>query len=91
MKKAFILCGALLLLTACKKEEKEIESTTVTETVSDTVVREVAPPPPAEIEPESDGTSISIGSDGVSVDSKDGKKKTTVNVSKDNADVEINN
>ncbi|MFT6749116.1 MAG: hypothetical protein ACJAQ1_001046, partial [Flavobacterium sp.] len=36
-----------------------------------------------------DGTSVSIGSDGVSVENQNGQNKVDVNVTKDEANVEI--
>jgi hypothetical protein len=95
MKKATLLFGALSLmaLVSCKKEEKEVD---VDAPAADTtiVVHETAPAPVTTdtvvVKPEeSDGTSVKINSDGLDINSKDGTKKTSVNVSKDNAGVEI--
>lgn len=91
MKNALLTFALILALASCKKEEKEVTieggaDTTVVvnqtvpapETVTDTVIVE-----------DKDGTSVNISSDGVNVDSKDGTNKTSVNVTKDGAGVEI--
>ena len=49
----------------------------------------VAPPPPPPIKEESDGTSISVGSDGVEVSTKDGDKKTVIDVKDGKGKIEI--
>lgn len=51
------------------------------------------PPPPVPEEPKSEdekeGTSVSIGKEGVDVSTKDGNKKTTVKVSGEDSKIEI--
>ena len=49
----------------------------------------VAPPPPPPTKEESDGTSISVGSDGVEVSTKDGDKKTVIDVKDGKGKIEI--
>lgn len=85
MKKITLLLGvmSLLIFSSCKKTEPETETTH-----TDTIIVETpaeAPPTPAE----ADGTSVKVGSDGVSYDSKDGKTKTTVEVKNGEAAIEI--
>lgn len=50
-----------------------------------------APPVPSEpkAEDEKDGTSVSVGKDGLDVSTKDGDKKTTVKVSGEDSKIEI--
>ncbi|HLA56489.1 MAG TPA: hypothetical protein VK623_10335 [Flavobacterium sp.] len=94
MKKTTLLLGAMAMIAfaSCKKETT---STDVVAPATDTtvVIHDVAPAPPADTvtvkTEESDGTSVSVDANGVDVKSKDGTKKTTVNVSKDNAGVEV--
>ena len=93
MKKVALVFGAaaFLAFASCKKEEKEVnvDSTGVDTTV---VVHEHDAPSPSKdtiVVEEPDGTSVNINSSGVSVDSKDGTKKTNINVSKDGAGVEV--
>ncbi|HEX9979097.1 MAG TPA: hypothetical protein VGB50_00870 [Flavobacterium sp.] len=92
MKKITILLGALALtaFVSCKNEEKT-ETTTVEPVAHDTtvVVHETETVPVQDAEEEQDGTSVSVDSDGMKVDSKSGEKKTDVNVSDDGAAVEI--
>lgn len=83
-----------MAMVSCKKEEKQVD---IVSPGTDTtvVVHETMPAPAAEkdtvvVKPEeSDGTSVSVDANGVNVNSKDGTKKTTVNVTKDKAGVEI--
>jgi hypothetical protein len=90
MKRILIMCSVLAItLVSCKKETTEENTTEIVRTDSVTVKQELAPPPPPQVEPR-DGTSINVNSDGVNIDSKDGTNKTRVNVSKDNAGLEIN-
>lgn len=49
----------------------------------------VAPPPPPPTKEESDGTSISVGGDGVEVSTKDGDKKTVIDVKDGKGKIEI--
>ncbi len=58
--------------------------------------KETPPPPPpqaesvpAESNKEADGTSVSIGSEGVDIQTKDGNKETNVKVEDGKANVEI--
>ena len=95
MKKITLLCGALAMMAmvSCKNEEKTtvIEDGSADTTIvedrevdviqqTDTIVVEKQNP---------DGTSVNVNSGGVSVDSKDGSKSTTVNVTKDGAGLEV--
>ncbi len=65
---------------ACKDETKVIEKTTVIE-------KEVEVPAPA---PEKeDGTSISIGKDGVEFSNKKGDNKTEIKINDDKKSVEV--
>lgn len=96
MKKTIFLFGALALMlgTSCNEKKTESTETTETTTVTDTVhvdgaMNDVPPPPPPPAAERQDGTSISVNSDGVSVDSKDGTKGTKVEVKNDGGTVEI--
>ncbi|HEX8562054.1 MAG TPA: hypothetical protein VF676_03645 [Flavobacterium sp.] len=96
MKKVFVVFGALALMlgTSCNEKKTESETTTETTTVIDTVEADGevnAPDPEAQTETveESDGTSVSVNSDGVSVNSKDGTNKTNVEVKEGGGTVEI--
>lgn len=86
IKKCFPVLAAVALMTvACKNET----STEDTQTVRDTVVVEhhnhPAPPPPPPPPPTPEGTSIEVGPDGLSVDSK----KTKVEIKNKKASVEV--
>lgn len=73
MKKVtLILAGFTLLAFASCKEQKEEPDTVVIE-------KEV----PAAAEEEADGTSLSIGSDGVEFSTKDGDNKTEIDINTD--------
>lgn len=75
MKKVtLILAGFTLLAFASCKEQKE---------EPDTVVIEKEVPAPAATEEEADGTSLSIGSDGVEFSTKDGDNKTEIDINTD--------
>ena len=82
MKKIMILLGVAALF-ACNTNVKEEDKST---------------PPPAEAAPaqqtppaegQKDGTTIKLNGDGVSVESKDGSKKSNVKVSQDSTSIEI--
>ena len=93
MKKIVLTAAmALMVLVSCvKKEEKETE-VVAPESTTDTVVVETPAAPVQEVAPaaeETDGTSVSVGSGGVSVDSKNGTNKTTIDVKEGGAAVEI--
>lgn len=91
MKKIFLTAAlAIGMLVSCKQETKETD-VIMPEATTDTVVVEKPVAPIDEVAPEeeSDGTSVSVGSDGVSVDSKNGTNKTTVDVKDGKAQVEI--
>lgn len=77
MKKlTFILaCFTFMFFTSCKEEtEKTTEKTVVVEKNTDTQ---------AQPEEETDGTSLSIDKDGVEFSTKDGEKKTEVEIKDD--------
>jgi hypothetical protein len=81
MKKILLSAVAVLAMVACEKKEKTVESTEVsketevvqTPSAPDTIVKEVHDENP-------DGTSVNVSTDGINVSSKDGDKKTEVNV-----------
>lgn len=81
---------AIMALVSCKKEETVVTPAPETETE---VVVLPPPPPPAPPAPEKpveqDGTSISVGSDGVEVSTKDGNKKTVIDVKDGKGSIEI--
>ncbi|MDR6967544.1 hypothetical protein J2X31_001555 [Flavobacterium arsenatis] len=87
MKKIVFALGvmSMMAIISCKKD------TTVPPPPPPEPVAAPAPPPvPAapEVE-EEDGTSVSIGKDGLDVSTKDGDKKTTVKVSGEDSKIEI--
>lgn len=94
MKKIILLSALVVstVFTSCKKEEP------MTPEPTPIIINETTPPPPppptekpapVEQKVDEDGTAISINSDGVSLDTKDGKKSTTVKVQDGGAAIEI--
>ncbi|CAM4145341.1 hypothetical protein FLAN108750_12575 [Flavobacterium antarcticum] len=78
---------AIMALVSCKKEETVVTPAPETETE---VVVLPPPPPPAPVEEvEKDGTSISVGKDGVEVSTKDGDNKTVIDVKDGKGSIEI--
>lgn len=71
---------SILAIVSCKKKE---EAPLPTETTI-----EVNTPAP-EVQENADGTSISVGKDGVDVSTKNGSNETTVNVGGGDAKVEV--
>ncbi len=79
---------AIMALVSCKKEETVVVP--APEAAPEVVVLPPPPPPPApKKEVESDGTSISVGKDGVEVSTKDGNKKTVIDVKDGKGSIEI--
>ena len=88
MKKIVLMTGlALIMLASCKKKEDQIPATPPP-------VEDPAPPPTPEpqtqtttttttqqVEEDKDGTSITLDSDGMTVESKDGDKENNVQIS----------
>ena len=77
---------SILLLTACKND--------VPSAPAEPASVPVAQPQPVPEKPtpevnENDGTSVKVGSDGISVKTKDGEKKTDVEVGNGKASVEV--
>jgi len=99
MKKLILMSGlAILMMASCKKKEEPIPPPApppiedpapppapkpVTQTPPAT-----PPPPPVE---DTDGTSVSVGSDGISVKNKNGDAKNDITISKKKTAVEIKN
>ncbi|MFT7351969.1 MAG: hypothetical protein ACI9XR_001732 [Flavobacterium sp.] len=85
MKTKLIIASAfsLVLAISCGKKESNDTETSTTETIETTKVVTV------QDSVQQDGTSVSIGSDGVSVENQNGQNKVDVNVTKDEANVEI--
>jgi hypothetical protein len=83
MKKITMFIGVLsvMAIVSCKEKE-ETPDTTTNQTIEVTTEA-----PQAEENP--DGTSISVGTDGVDVSTKNGENKTSVNVSEGEAKVEV--
>lgn len=75
---------ALVALVSCKKDTPPPPPP-----APEPQVIVVPPPPPPTKEEESDGTSISVGSDGVEVSTKDGDKKTVIDVKDGKGTIEI--
>jgi len=86
MKKSIILSGMFFMLAAAacnnSSTEKEPASTPPP-----------TPPPVEKAAPaaneQKDGTTIKVGNDGVSIESKDGSRKSNVKVSTDTTKIEI--
>jgi len=88
MKKIVFALGLMSIMTvvSCKKDAP------IPPPPPPEPVAAPAPPPvPAEpkAEDEKDGTSVSVGKDGLDVSTKDGDKKTTVKVSGEDSKIEI--
>ena len=76
---------AIMALVSCKNETPP-----ATPTPEPQVIVTPPPAPPApEVKEESDGTSISVRSDGVEVSTKDGDKKTVIDVKDGKGKIEI--
>ncbi|MDV6168820.1 hypothetical protein R1T16_10320 [Flavobacterium sp. DG1-102-2] len=95
MKKLIVMSGlAILLMASCKKKEEPVPP-------PPPPVEDPAPPPapkpmtqtpPATPPPppvEQDGTSVSVGSDGISVKNKNGEAKNNVTISKKKTEMEF--
>ena len=82
MKKVTLLLGILSIMVfiSCKKKEETPQPTETTVEVN---------APAAVEEKNTDGTSISVGTDGVDVSTKDGTTETNVKVGDGDAKVEI--
>lgn len=77
------------MMVSCKNEEP---TPPVAPEPTPIIVNEVTPPPPpppAVEKVDKDGTSISVNSDGVSLDTKNGTKSTNVSVKDGGAAIEI--
>lgn len=83
MKKITLLLGVLsiMALTSCKKQKEETAAPEETNVEINTTTTETPE--------EADGTSISVGSDGVDISSKDGDNETNVEVGGGDAKIEI--
>ncbi len=89
MKKSIFLAAfALIAMVSCKNDSTEIIET---KTTHDTITMGTPPPPPPPVEtPEAeDGTSVEIGKEGVSVDTKNTNSSTKVEVKDGKAAVEV--
>lgn len=87
MKKMLFVLGMMSIMTivSCKKDAP-IPPPPPPEPIA---APAPLPPPPPKVEDEKDGTSVSIGKEGVDVSTKDGAKKTTLKVSDGDAKVEV--
>ncbi len=95
MKKIVLLTGiaAMTVMMSCKKEEPAPPPPPAPIIVHETVIEPAPvppPPPPVEERVNKDGTSISVSTKGVSLDTKKGKKSTTVTVKDGEAAIDIN-
>lgn len=79
---------AIMALVSCKKEETVVPPP-APEATTNVVVLPPPPPPAPEKEVEKDGTTISVGSDGVEVSTKNGDKKTVIDVKDGKGKIEI--
>jgi hypothetical protein len=83
MKKITMLLGVLSIMAvaSCKQKEETTEKT------AEPIIEVTTDAPPAKVNP--DGTTISIGTDGVDVSTKNGENQTKVSVSDGAAKVEV--
>ena len=79
---------AIMALVSCKNEETVVPPP-APEATPKVVVLPPPPPPAPEKEVEKDGTTISVGSDGVEVSTKNGDKKTVIDVKDGKGKIEI--
>ena len=88
MKKVVLALNmlAVIALISCKKETPLPPPPPPEPQV---IVTPPPPPPAPEKTEESDGTSISVGKDGVEVSTKDGDKKTVIDVKDGKGKIEI--
>lgn len=88
MKKVVLALNmlAVMALISCKKETPLPPPPPPEPQV---IVTPPPPPPAPEKTEESDGTSISVGKDGVEVSTKDGDKKTVIDVKDGKGKIEI--
>jgi hypothetical protein len=86
MKKISMIIGVLSVMAIVSCKEKE-ETPAAPETTTNQTIEVTTEAPAAEKNP--DGTSISVGSDGVDVSTKNGTNSTSVNVSGGEAKVEV--
>ncbi|MDO8316852.1 MAG: hypothetical protein Q7T12_04945 [Flavobacterium sp.] len=88
MRKIALLLGIVSMITivSCKKKEETPVPATQTETSSEITTNEKTTTVTTKAE---DSTAIKISTDGVNVTTKDGKTKTSINVSGGEAKVEI--
>ena len=91
----FLGALALTVLVSCNTKEEKTTEIVAPESTTDTlVVKEEAAPTTTTTEVETttekaDGTSVNVGSDGVSLDTKNGTKSTNVEVKDGGASLEI--
>ncbi|MFL9829375.1 hypothetical protein ABS764_00800 [Flavobacterium sp. ST-87] len=86
MKKLTMLLGLLTVLTIISCRDKK-ETPPPPPPQAESVPAE--PVPAAESDKEADGTSVNVGSEGVDIQTKDGKKETNVTVGDGSANLEI--
>lgn len=90
MKKIVLACSmlALVVLASCKKEVPPPPPPPEPQVV---VLPPPPPPPPAPVkaEEDKDGTSVSVGKDGVEINSKNGDKKTVIDMKDGKTNIEI--
>ncbi|EIA07185.1 hypothetical protein [Flavobacterium frigoris] len=82
MKKISMFIGMLsiLAIVSCKKKEEAPQP-------SETTIEVNTPAP--EVEENADGTSVSVGTEGVDVSTKNGANETNINVGGGDAKVEV--
>lgn len=80
MKKSILLLGAVAMIAFASCDKKVEKTETTTTTIDTVVVPEEPTPADTVVKTETDGTSVNVSSDGVNVSSKDGDKKTEVDV-----------
>jgi predicted phage gp36 major capsid-like protein len=86
MKKISMFIGVMSVMAIVSCKEKE-ETPAVPETTTNQTIEVTTEAPAAEKNP--DGTSISVGTDGVDVSTKNGTNSTSVKVSGGEAKVQV--
>ena len=91
MKKIVLALSMLsvMALVSCKKDTPPPPAPEVIVVAPEPEPLPPPPPPAPEKTEESDGTSISVGKDGVEVSTKDGDKKTVIDVKDGKGKMEI--
>jgi len=98
MKKLILMSGlAIVMMASCKQKEEPVPPATpppVEDPAPPPTPRPVTQTPPPAVPPtppveDPDGTSVSVGSEGISVKNKNGDAKNNVTISRKKTEMEI--